>query len=133
MATQASSSADQKAALGEAMEVLADTETLVVQEGLFLVRRSRRASVVQKPEAPAAVTPSQVAKQIEELEGVDPLMDGETVELELAEVALPVEPEPEEAADDSVDEAPPGDAEPTEPEENSQPAEPSDDASEERR
>jgi len=130
MATRASS-ADQKAALGEAANALANTTRTFVREGLFLVRQSASASFSAKTETAAVVTPSQVAKQIKQaelVENVDPVMEGGTVELDLSEVELPVDSDAE-ATEASEDESAPGDPEASEPGGEPETPEPSDDSS----
>lgn len=102
-------SADQKAALGEAAEILADTGKTFVLEGLFLARRSSKASVASITETAAVSTPSQIAKEIEWVETVDPVMDGGMVHLDLSEVELPVDSDAAEETVESEDDDAPGD------------------------
>ena len=105
-------SKDQKAALEEVATNLADrTKPDSLETGLVLLRRgSFGVADFPKDEATAAVTPSRAVEQVEK---VDPVMDGGMVELDTEEVDLPVESDPaeDENTDASEDDGADGNAE----------------------
>jgi hypothetical protein len=102
VAQQAATNAGLVALLAEARAKLtADWSPPRQPEGLVLLKRIAVAASVASSTG-SALTPSQLKRQFEE---VAPVMDGSTVELDLAEVELPVEDAAAEDTEDSVAEA----------------------------
>jgi hypothetical protein len=126
-------SREQKAALAEVVTKLADrTKPDSLEAGLVLLRRVSFGVTNLPEEATAAATPSQLGKQapkIEQDDKVDPVMDGGTVELDLAEVELPVDSDGAEDPDASDDDGAPADAEASEGGDEPETPEQSDDSS----
>jgi len=101
LAAQPRWSKDQREALEQAMTKLADPRKPESRDGLVLLRRGSIGTTWYE-EPVEAVTPSR-ARVREEVESVDPLMDGATTELDTADAELPVSEEPPADADPDAD------------------------------